>query len=67
MATKQNHKKAFDCVTFKQEAQDKLRAEYERRMSEFASYEEFLRTAVREDSWARKAWSRFSRGPVGTP
>ena len=67
MATKQVHKKTFDCVAFKQEAQDKLIAEYKRRGNEFTSYEEFLRAAVREEPWAHAVWNRFSSASPGRP
>jgi len=50
--------KSFDCVEMKHEAQRKLRAEYESRRSEFASYFEFLDAKARESSWQREFWAK---------
>jgi len=49
--------KPFDCVEMKHKAQQKLRAEYESRRSEFASYFEFLDAKARESSWQREFWA----------
>jgi hypothetical protein len=45
--------KTFDCVEMKHRAQQKLRAEYEARRSEFSSYVEFLNGTMDEHPWAR--------------
>jgi len=52
--------KTFDCVEFKRQAQGRLRAEYEGRKAEFASYADFLEAKVLEDGWARRTWARFT-------
>jgi hypothetical protein len=41
-------KKTFDCVQMKREAQRRLRAEYEARREEFASYAEFIEATAEE-------------------
>ena len=51
MATKT---KTFDCVEMKRRAQEKLRAEYQARKSEFSSVVDFL-NAKAEASTTRKA------------
>jgi len=51
MATKT---KTFDCVQMKRRAQEKLRAEYEARKSEFSSVVDFL-NAKADTSATRKA------------
>ena len=40
--------KTFDCVEMKYEAQRRLRAEYEARRTEFASYVEFINRTIDE-------------------
>ena len=50
--------KTFDCVEFKRQAQKRIRAEWERRKGEFASYEEFLEAKSRESEWQRAFWAR---------
>ena len=54
-------KKAFDCVEMKRNAQRRIRAEYEARRNEFASYSEFLNATVRESAWGASIVRRFSR------
>ncbi len=54
--------KTFDCVEMKHRAQKKLRAEYETRQKEFASYSEFLEATINEDPWQRRLWDRISAG-----
>ena len=52
--------KTFDCVEMKREAQRRLRAEYERRRSEFGSYVEFLNAKAEESElWQ---WIRGKEG-----
>ena len=44
--------KTFDCVRMKRECQRKMRAEYEARKGEFASYGDFInRTAEKSRLW----------------
>ena len=50
--------KSFDCVEMKHKAQRKLRAEYESRKNEFASYFEFLDAKAGESTWQREFWAR---------
>jgi len=60
MATKT---KTFDCVEFKREAQRRLRAEYEARKGDFASYHDFVNAKAQESAWVRRMEKRFpSRG-----
>jgi hypothetical protein len=49
-------KKTFDCVEFKRQAQARIRAEWEKRKGEFASYQEFLEATQSE--WERAFWAR---------
>jgi hypothetical protein len=49
--------KRFDCVEMKRQAQEKLRAEYEQRRSEFGSYVEFLNAKAEES----ELWQRMRR------
>jgi hypothetical protein len=51
--------KSFDCVEMKQKAQLKLRAEYESRRDEFASYFEFLDAKAAESTWQREFWAKI--------
>lgn len=53
--------KTFDCVEMKRRAQEKLRAEYEARRGEFASYSEFLAATVTEDPWQKRLWEKICR------
>jgi hypothetical protein len=41
-------------------AQERLRAEYESRRSEFSSYVEFLNASARESDWQRAFWDRIA-------
>ena len=50
--------KDFDCVRMKQQAQEKLRAEYELQRGRFASYAEFLSVTVNEEPWQRQLWAK---------
>ena len=50
--------KSFDCVDMKHKAQEKLRAEYQSRKNEFASYFEFLDAKAAESRWQREFWAR---------
>ena len=52
--------KTFDCVQMKRQAQEKLRAEYERRRSEFGSYVEFLNAKAEES----ELWRSIRRKPA---
>ncbi len=54
--------RTFDCVEMKYEAQRRLRAEYEARRSDFASYVDFINRTIDEDPWARRLWARISAG-----
>jgi hypothetical protein len=54
--------KTFDCVEMKYEAQRRLRAEYEARRSEFASYVDFINRTIDEHPWERDLWARISAG-----
>jgi hypothetical protein len=47
-----------DCVEMKREAQRRLRAEYEARRGEFASYIEFINRTIYEHPWEREAWAK---------
>ena len=51
--------KTFDCVEMKRKAQQKLRAEYASRKSEFPSYVAFLETKARESQWQCDFWGRI--------
>lgn len=51
--------KPFDCVEMKHKAQRKLRAEYESRKNEFASYFAFLDAKARESDWQREFWAKL--------
>jgi hypothetical protein len=51
MATKT---KTFDCVEMKRRAQEQLRAEYESRKQEFASYVDFLNAKADQSPWVRQ-------------
>jgi len=62
METKTETPKAFDCVEFKRQSQQRLRAEYEKRKSEFGSYVEFIRAKAHEDEWCRRIWERVGGG-----
>ncbi|MGB2824838.1 MAG: hypothetical protein WBF17_27950 [Phycisphaerae bacterium] len=58
--------KTFDCVEMKRRAQEKVRAEWERRKGEFSSYGEFLEASLKESEWGRRIWSKFcSRDDAG--
>lgn len=50
--------KSFDCVEMKHAAQRKLRAEYQSRKSEFASYFAFLDAKANESAWQREFWAK---------
>ena len=63
MATKP---KTFDCVEMKHRAQEKLRAEYEARRDEFASYSEFLEATINEHPWQRRLWERIAASTSDT-
>ena len=56
MTSKIETPKAFDCVEFKRQSQQRLRAEYEERKSEFDSYVDFIRAKVMENEWSRRIW-----------
>ena len=56
MTSKIETPKAFDCIEFKRQSQQRLRSEYEERRSEFGSYVDFLRAKVMEDEWSRRIW-----------
>ncbi len=51
--------KAFDCVEMKHKAQRKLRAEYESRRDQFASYFAFLEAKTTESEWQREFWAKI--------
>lgn len=53
--------KAFDCVEFKRQAQARIRAEWQRRKGEFASYGAFLEAKANESPWQRDFWARVRR------
>lgn len=50
--------KKFDCVEMKQQAQEKLQAEWEQRKHDFSSYGAFLEAGVHESEWSRRVWER---------
>jgi len=50
MNSKTETPKAFDCVDFKRQSQQRLN---------FDSYLHFLRAKVHEDAWARSIWERI--------
>ena len=64
MRSKTETRKAFDCVEFKRQSQQRLRAEYEERRNEFDSYVDFIRAKVMEDEWSRRIWERARGGIV---
>ena len=51
--------KRFDCVEMKRRAQERIRAEWERRKGAFSSYGEFLETSLNESEWGREIWRKF--------
>jgi len=51
--------KAFDCVRMKDEAQRRLRAEYEARKGEFEDYFAFVAAKSRESAHQREFWARL--------
>jgi hypothetical protein len=59
--------KTFDCLEMKRCAQEKLRAEYEARREEYASYSEFLAATINEDPWQQQLWQRISARPPHEP
>ncbi len=58
--------KSFDCVEMKHAAQRKLRAEYESRKGEFASYFEFLDAKADESEWQREFWAKVRAAAEAT-
>ncbi len=56
MKTKTKTIKKFDCVAFKQQSQERLIEEYEKRKTEFASYMDFIKAKVVEDEWSKHLW-----------
>ena len=64
METKTETPKAFDCVEFKRQSQQRLRAEYQERKDEFESYVDFIRAKAHEDEWSRRIWDRARGGPT---
>jgi hypothetical protein len=46
--------KSFDCVEMKRLAQEQLRAEYESRKNDFASYADFLNAKADQSAWVTK-------------
>ena len=57
MTTKKTKK--FDCVDMKNEAQSALRAEYEKRKSEFADFADFIHRTAGE--WEKAAMERLAK------
>ena len=53
--------KTFDCVEMKRRIQESLRAEYQSRNAEFASYYDFLEAKAEGSSWVRKMREKFAR------
>ena len=51
--------KTFDCIASKRQAQESLRAEYEKRTDEFDSYVDFINAKVSENQWSRQMWGKF--------
>ena len=49
MRPKTETRKAFDCVEFKRQSQQRLRIEYEQRKDEFDSYGDFIKAEVLEE------------------
>ena len=58
-------KRKFDCVEMKREAQRRVRAEYEARKDEFASYSEFLKATVAKSAWCSSIVRKCSRAARG--
>ncbi len=54
--------KTFDCVEMKCRAQQEIASEWERRRTEFASYEEFLEAGLRESEWGRRMLEKLRVG-----
>lgn len=54
-------KKKFDCVRMKNEAQRKLRAEYEKRKNEFSSYIDFINAAENDNPRVREFHKKLSK------
>jgi hypothetical protein len=52
--------KTFDCVKMKRDIQEQLRAEYEARKQDYASYVDFLRAKAEESDWVRQLRRRFA-------
>ncbi len=53
--------KAFDCMEMKRKAQERIRAEWERRKGEFSSYGEFLEAGLKQSEWGRRMWDKLHR------
>jgi hypothetical protein len=51
--------KTFDCVEMKRRVQEELRAEYESRKGEFASYADFLRAKADQSPWVGQLRGRL--------
>ncbi len=54
-------KKTFDCVEWKDRAQERLWAEYEARKDEFASEVEFLKAKAEESEIAKLVRAKIAR------
>ena len=63
MATKT---KTFDCVQMKRRAQERLRAEYEARKSEFSSIVDFLNAKADASATRRKLRAKACRQAQGS-
>ncbi len=58
--------KTFDCVEWKDRAQEKLLAEYEARKDEFPSIVEFLNAKAEESETARIVRAKIARARAAT-
>lgn len=56
MKTTAKTDKSFDCIEFKQQSQQRLMSEYEKRKDEFGSYIDFIKGKTFEDEWASRLW-----------
>lgn len=54
--------KAFDCVEMKERIQAEIRADYETRKDQFASFAEYLEASIKEDPWASAILEELTGG-----
>ena len=54
--------KPFDCVEMKERIQAEIRADYEARKDQFASYADYLEASIKEDPWASAVLEKLTGG-----